>query len=149
MGFAHPRKRIAQARQTARQPAPVDCPGYNDRMPAPPDLPELSADWFQLESDPAHVARERERARKLRGSAWWKRRLQRGICAYCEQPFPAKELTMDHVVPVARGGRSTKGNVVPCCKPCNNQKKLMTPAERLLLAERVARAENDESADDQ
>ena len=109
----------------------------------PPD------DWFQFEADPLHVARERERARKLRGTAWWQRRLQRGICAYCSQPFPAKALTMDHVVPVARGGRSTKGNVVPSCKPCNSRKKLMTPAEQLLFAERVARAEDDESADDQ
>jgi 5-methylcytosine-specific restriction enzyme A len=36
---------------------------------------------------------------------------------------------MDHLVPVARGGRSVKGNVVASCKECNNRKKLMTPAE--------------------
>ena len=40
---------------------------------------------------------------------------------------------MDHVVPVARGGRSAKGNVVAACKECNNRKKLMTPAEQLLM----------------
>jgi 5-methylcytosine-specific restriction endonuclease McrA len=45
---------------------------------------------------------------------------------------------MDHVVPVARGGRSVKGNVVACCKPCNDRKKLLTPAEQLLLARQVA-----------
>jgi hypothetical protein len=39
------------------------------------------------------------------------------------QSVPAGELTMDHVVPLARGGKSTKGNVVPACKPCNNKKK--------------------------
>jgi 5-methylcytosine-specific restriction endonuclease McrA len=39
---------------------------------------------------------------------------------------------LDHVVPVARGGRSTKGNVVASCKECNNRKKLMTPAELLM-----------------
>jgi 5-methylcytosine-specific restriction endonuclease McrA len=44
---------------------------------------------------------------------------------------------MDHVVPVARGGRSTKGNVVASCKPCNTSKKLLTPAERLLLVQRA------------
>ncbi len=32
-------------------------------------------------------------------------------------------LTMDHVVPIIRGGRSTKGNVVPACKSCNAKKK--------------------------
>ncbi len=40
---------------------------------------------------------------------------------------------MDHVVPVARGGRSTKGNVVPCCKSCNRKKKCLTPAEQILM----------------
>jgi 5-methylcytosine-specific restriction protein A len=90
-------------------------------------------DWFVLESDPAHMAREREKARALRKSAWWQRRLQKGICAYCNQQFAAKELTMDHVVAVARGGKSQKGNVVPACKPCNNKKKLMTPAEQLMM----------------
>jgi 5-methylcytosine-specific restriction endonuclease McrA len=100
-------------------------------------------DWVQVDADPEHVRREREKARELRKSGWWQRRLQRGLCAYCGQTFPAKELTMDHVVPVARGGRSAKGNVVPACKACNNQKKLMTPAELLLQAQRAADAGSD------
>jgi 5-methylcytosine-specific restriction endonuclease McrA len=36
---------------------------------------------------------------------------------------------MDHVVPLARGGRSTKGNSVVCCKDCNNKKKYFTPVD--------------------
>jgi 5-methylcytosine-specific restriction protein A len=39
------------------------------------------------------------------------------------------ELTMDHIVPIARGGRSTKGNVVPACKSCNTKKKQLLPME--------------------
>ena len=93
----------------------------------------MKEEWFELESDPAHVAREREKARALRKTAWWQRRIQRGICAYCGRSFGPKELTMDHVVPVARGGRSARGNVVPSCKECNNRKKLMTPAEQLMM----------------
>jgi 5-methylcytosine-specific restriction endonuclease McrA len=30
---------------------------------------------------------------------------------------------MDHIVPIAKGGKSTKGNVVPCCSDCNAKKK--------------------------
>jgi 5-methylcytosine-specific restriction endonuclease McrA len=90
-------------------------------------------DWFDLQQDPAHAAREREKARALRKSAWWQRRVQKGLCAYCEKQVPPRELTMDHVVPVARGGRSVRGNVAPACKECNNRKKLMTPAEQLLM----------------
>ncbi len=42
---------------------------------------------------------------------------------------------MDHVVPLAQGGRSTQGNVVPACKRCNNQKQDMTAVEWALRAE--------------
>lgn len=43
--------------------------------------------------------------------------------------FPPKELTMDHVIPLSRGGRSEKFNLVPCCKACNTQKRQMLTAE--------------------
>ncbi len=36
---------------------------------------------------------------------------------------------MDHIVPVVRGGKSTRGNVVPACKECNTKKKYMLPLE--------------------
>jgi 5-methylcytosine-specific restriction endonuclease McrA len=90
-------------------------------------------EWLYLEADPAHLAREREKARQLRKSAWWQRRVQKGLCAYCGRAVAPRELTMDHVVPVARGGRSVRGNVVAACKDCNSRKKLMTPAEQLMM----------------
>lgn len=43
--------------------------------------------------------------------------------------FPPRELTMDHLVPVARGGMSVKSNVVPCCKDCNTKKRQLLPLE--------------------
>ena len=98
--------------------------GYNPRR--------MREEWFDLEVDPAHVKREREKARALRKTAWWRRRVQRGVCAWCGRSVPPGELTLDHIVPVARGGRSVKGNVVASCKECNNRKKLMTPAEILM-----------------
>ena len=36
---------------------------------------------------------------------------------------------MDHVVPLIRGGKSTKNNIVPACKECNNVKKHKLPVE--------------------
>lgn len=85
-------------------------------------------DWF-IGADEAHIKRERRKARELRQSQWWKRRCAKGVCHWCEQPVKPAELTMDHVVPVARGGKSTKGNVVPCCKTCNTKKKQLLPME--------------------
>jgi 5-methylcytosine-specific restriction endonuclease McrA len=84
---------------------------------------------FDFFDDEEHLRREKNKARELRQSQWWKRRLARGICHYCGRRFPARELTMDHVVPIARGGKTTKGNVVTCCKECNTRKKARMPME--------------------
>lgn len=98
-------------------------------------------DWVEIRKDPAHVARERRRARELRASAWWRAQLDRGRCHYCGGAFPPEVLTMDHLVPVARGGRSVRGNVVPCCAACNASKRCLTPAERILSELEGARLE--------
>lgn len=80
----------------------------------------------------SHVSKEKLKARELRQSQWWKQKLAAGVCHYCEGRFSSEELTMDHVVPVSRGGFSTKGNVVVSCKSCNSEKKYYTPAELIL-----------------
>ena len=90
-------------------------------------------DWIDIQRDEHHIARERKKARELRNSQWWKNQLAKGICHYCSKSFKPAGLTMDHIVPVVRGGKSTKGNVVCSCKECNNKKKYLTPAELLLL----------------
>lgn len=86
-------------------------------------------DYFIVEVSEEEIKREREKARELRKSQWWKNRIARGTCHWCGGTFPPAELSMDHVVAVIRGGRSTRGNVVPCCKECNNKKKHMLPME--------------------
>ena len=79
--------------------------------------------------DPDVLKRERAKARKLRQSQWWKRRISSGECFYCRRRVGAKLLTMDHVVPLGRGGRSARGNVVAACKECNTRKQLLVPVE--------------------
>ncbi len=71
----------------------------------------------------AELRREKARARELRQSAWWKRRIAGGICHYCGRQVGTRALTADHVVPLIRGGRSSRGNMVPACKDCNNRKQ--------------------------
>ena len=84
---------------------------------------------FPLHLEESDLRRERALARDLRASQWWKRRLAKGACHYCGRAFAPRELTMDHIVPVSRGGRTTKGNVVPCCKECNTAKKQLLAME--------------------
>ena len=86
-------------------------------------------DPFIVEITEEEVKRERQKARALRKTRWWKQRLSRGTCYYCGHRFAPDELTMDHIIPLIRGGKSTKNNLAPACKDCNNKKKHMLPME--------------------
>jgi len=86
-------------------------------------------DYFITDLSEQQIKQEKDKARELRRSRWWKERIARGVCHYCGNSFPPTELTMDHVVPITRGGRSTRGNLVPACKECNNRKKYLLPME--------------------
>ncbi len=89
----------------------------------------MTDDYFFTDTPPEQIAREKARARELRKTQWWKRRVAAGVCHYCGRRFPPAELTMDHVVPLARGGRSVRSNVVPACKDCNTKKRYLLPVE--------------------
>ena len=79
--------------------------------------------------DESTIRAERKKARELRRTRWWQQKTADGLCYYCQRKFLVNELTMDHIIPLARGGRSTKGNLVPCCKECNTAKKTDLPPE--------------------
>lgn len=76
----------------------------------------------------ARVVRERYRSRRQGAEgnctiAEWKAVLLRyapdGRCLACGQSRP---LTMDHVVPLSRGGANTPDNLQPLCRSCNTRK---------------------------
>ena len=54
----------------------------------------------------------RQRFRRSILEAWgWR-------CAYCEACL-AQQATLDHVIPMSRGGPTSKGNLVAACASCN------------------------------
>lgn len=63
----------------------------------------------------------------------------RNTCQFCGAAFPSSELTLDHVVPRSRGGRSSWENLVACCYRCNNNKGDRTPEEAGLKLSRRPR----------
>lgn len=96
------------------------------------DDPESKNPYYILDpahTDPARMKRERDKARDLRKTQWWFTQVQKGICHHCQQKFKPSELTMDHLLPLARGGTSAKGNIVPSCRPCNQAKQLEAPVD--------------------
>ena len=85
-----------------------------------------------MNMEETNYRKEKAQARKLRQSQWWQKKISEGICHYCGGKFDPKDITMDHIVPISRGGKSVKGNIVPSCKKCNTNKKYYTPAELIL-----------------
>ena len=81
--------------------------------------------------DEAHIKKQRAKARELKKSQWWKQQIGPGICFHCKEKFLKEDLCMDHLLPVSRGGLSTKRNVVPSCKPCNSEKAYHSRSDKV------------------
>lgn len=83
---------------------------------------------YALEPSRMREAASRRRARKRQAERLtitkkdWLRLVSRfrSCCAYCAERKP---LTMEHVVPLSRGGRHAIGNILPVCFSCNSSKR--------------------------
>jgi len=88
-----------------------------------------AAQYWRANPEATRVAKRNRKSRK-RGNgdyvavttAEWLRIVRRfdGCCAYCGARDVA--LHMDHVVPLAKGGRQAPANILPACGPCNMAK---------------------------
>ena len=68
----------------------------------------------------AHATRRRRGVERVPSdAAEMLREWFNGRCAYCPQPAS----TFDHFEPVARGGLTIPGNMLPACVPCNSRKR--------------------------
>lgn len=43
-------------------------------------------------------------------------------CAYCRTPLSRRSATLDHVLPLSRGGTDSDDNSLLCCSACNLSK---------------------------
>lgn len=65
-------------------------------------------------------------------------------CAYCGQPITLKEMQIDHVNPIDRGGTNDIDNLYPACRMCNFYKGTYKLEEyRRYLAGVTGRLERD------
>jgi 5-methylcytosine-specific restriction endonuclease McrA len=58
-------------------------------------------------------------------------------CAYCGSN---EELTIDHIIPICQGGKSTFENCVTACFSCNNAKNNRTPNQAKMYLHKKAYA---------
>lgn len=86
-----------------------------------------AVDYSRRNPEKAQLAKRKRRARirshdvlHLTSRDWLRlRRRYDDRCAYCRRSIP---LTIDHVVPITRGGRHAIGNILPACMSCNASK---------------------------
>jgi len=75
---------------------------------------------------PSYDRMPRQEVRFTRKNIYFR---DRNRCQYCGRKFTPKELNLDHIVPISRGGKSTWENVVCCCFACNHRKGSRLPQE--------------------
>ena len=101
-----------------------------------------AAAWAKANPELKAAERARRRAAKLGAgdpvdSGAWRAvvRAAAGICGYCGESAP---LTLDHRIPLSRGGTNAIENLIPACGTCNSRKGTRTEPEfrTLLQAER-------------
>lgn len=59
---------------------------------------------------------------------------QNGLCAYCGRRRSRKRMTIDHIIPLSKGGTDDMDNLQCTCKMCNYLKEDMMPHEFTALA---------------
>jgi 5-methylcytosine-specific restriction enzyme A len=94
-------------------------------------------DHLLIAADPDDMEQERRKAKQLKKTGWWKNRIGEGKCYYCAEQHHPKSLTMDHMTPLVRGGKTTKGNCVPTCAKCNQLKENLPAEEWRAIMDRL------------
>jgi len=94
----------------------------------PQKASQYSKKWRLANPEKVVATVEQYRARKMMAPGTgiterqWKKLMKKYsyLCIYCGQK---KKLTIDHVIPLSRGGRHDIDNIVPACRPCNSSKQ--------------------------
>jgi 5-methylcytosine-specific restriction endonuclease McrA len=87
--------------------------------------------WAKNNPEKIRAQTERRRIRKLQNKEYLitekeYKKLYLQPCVYCGSK---KRITMDHVIPISRGGTHGIGNLVPACLSCNSSKRDKTIME--------------------
>jgi hypothetical protein len=74
------------------------------------DIAKNGPPMYRLESRMNQTAARRERKRMLKKDPH---------CHWCGCPLDAQTATLEHVIPLVRGGTNRRENLVIACSPCN------------------------------
>jgi 5-methylcytosine-specific restriction endonuclease McrA len=142
-GFIPPRNAIVEAAKRLQARSGTTTP---TDPPVTPPKATASAQASQPPSTGNAARCKRYRIRRATARAGLGRTLPKWMqrvayfgwrCRYCEEQLSPQTLTIDHQIPVSRGGTDHPANLVPACRPCNSAKRDQTPAEFLARGGRL------------
>lgn len=120
----------AYAREHAREKYAEDPQKYRDRFNAWAQSPQGRA-WF-------HQKRAERRGVPYTEEALeWLESLDSPLCTYCGEPATS----IDHIVPISRGGTGERENLTPACGRCNSRKNAMSVSAFLKILESERQAD--------
>jgi len=121
------KKRVAEYRAKNLQKELQRCSNY--RAKNPEKIRQASFNW-KMNNPQALDKWALNRQKRLEGKVFKIRlrfinRLRASSCFYCGSN---QKIELDHLLPIARGGQHSEGNLVPACRSCNRSKgqKLLT-----------------------
>ena len=136
----HPEKWVRSEKQK-HEHAIVERAAYNEKPLRKAQALASAHSYFQTHKEQCVFSSKKHRALEIANTpadelltlAQWHEILDtyQHRCAYCG--VKSDHLTLDHVIPVSRGGKHSKDNVVPACRHCNCSKQARTPEERFGL----------------
>ena len=59
----------------------------------------------------------------------WQQLYSADTCYYCGKQIEGRNKTVDHKIPISRGGTNARENLVMCCQSCNSHKNNRTESE--------------------
>ena len=134
--------RKGRARHRAHVGADTDSHEHPARAKAWCGVLSVYGDSNVRDAAPRHVAMRAARGQGVsnRGREFFKGKAKRAIkratmnrcgqrCVYCAVPLELDTATLDHVFPVAHGGRHDPPNLVVACRACNQLKGDMLPLD--------------------
>jgi len=95
---------------------------------------------YRREKPHVYAAKEQRRRTRLKNNGVYlvtEKEMQKMYASKCFYCKVADATTVDHVVPIAKGGTHSIGNLLPACRPCNESKKA-----KLLIEWKIERARN-------
>lgn len=103
---------------------------------ANPDLCKQRArEWVKANPERVRVRTARRRAAERNAPGQFTEddlikqfEAQRGMCFYCHEDLDGRG-TIDHYIPLSKGGTNFPSNIVLACWPCNNAKRAKLPSE--------------------